>query len=316
LQRLAEGVPVRQHPAMQTTRLIAPVLAAALALPATAAASVTHTVGHGETLTSVAAADGLSIGQLAAANGISPGAQLVAGAQLTIPAQDAPATGAPATGAPAAAVSAPSATPASPSAGGYVVRRGDTLSGIAARLGTTADALAAANGMSVHDILLAGRTLSVSGGAPQAAAPAPARTSAAGGAEPTAETVSPSDVGAIASESGVPASFAEAIADQESGFNNGLVSATGATGVMQIEPTTWRDLSRVYGLALSPSSAEDNIRGGVAILGSLLNQTGGDQAQAAAAYYQGLGSVRRRGPYASTRHYVRNVLALESRFGG
>jgi LysM repeat protein len=276
-----------------------------------ASASVTHTVRHGETLTSVAAADGLSIGQLAAANGISPAAQLVAGTELVIPAQGAPA---PAPAAPAAgSSSAPAATAAS--SGGYIVRRGDTLSGIAARYGVSVSALAAANGMSVSDVLLAGRTLSVSGAPVSESAPASAPAGATSpGAAPTDETVSPSDVGEIAAGNGVPASFAEAIADQESGFNNAMVSATGATGVMQIEPGTWRDLSRLDGVALSPDSATDNIRGGVTILRSLLDATGGDLAQTAAAYFQGLQSVREHGQYASTRQYVRDVLALEGRF--
>jgi soluble lytic murein transglycosylase-like protein len=295
---------------MRLTRLTPIFIAAALAVPATAAASVTHTVRHGETLTSVAAADGLSIGQLAAANGISPAAQLVAGAELLIPAQGAVATAlAPA----AVSSSAPAATPESP--GGFVVRRGDTLTGIAARFGVSVSALAAANGMSVNDVLLAGRTLSISGAPVSELAPAGAPAGATSfGAAPTDETVSPSDVGEIAAGNGVPASFAEAIADQESGFNNAKVSATGATGVMQIEPGTWRDLSRLDGLALSPDSATDNIRGGVTILRSLLDATGGDQAQTAAAYFQGLQSVREHGQYGSTRQYVRDVLALEGRF--
>jgi LysM repeat protein len=297
---------------MPTTRLLPFLAAAALAwLGGTgiAAASVTHTVRHGETLTSVAAADGLSIGQLAAANGLSPDAQLVAGSRLVIPAKDAPAP-APASSTAAVTTSAPQAS----SGGGYIVRRGDTLSAIATRFGISVSSLAAANGMSVDDVLLAGRTLTVSGSAPAASPASPAATPQSSGATATDEVVSPSEVGDIASGRGVPAAFAEAIADQESGFNNAKVSSTGAIGVMQIEPATWRDLSRLDGLSLSPSSATDNIRGGVEILGSLLAQTGGDQAQAAAAYFQGLRSVQLHGRYGSTRQYVRDVLALESRF--
>jgi N-acetylmuramoyl-L-alanine amidase len=295
---------------MRLTRLTPLFIAAAFVLPATASASVTHTVRHGETLTSVASADGLSIGQLAAANGISPAAELVAGTALVIPAQGAPATAAaPAAGFP----SAPAATPSS--SGGYTVRLGDTLTGIAARYGVSVSALAAANGMSVNDVLLAGRTLSLSGAPVSESVPASAPSgSTFAGAVPTDETVSPSDVGEIAAGNGVPASFAEAIADQESGFNNAKVSATGATGVMQIEPGTWRDLSRLDGLELSPDSATDNIRGGVTILRSLLDATGGDQAETAAAYFQGLQSVREHGQYGSTRQYVRDVLALEGRY--
>jgi hypothetical protein len=85
---------------------------------------------------------------------------------------------------------------------------------------------------------------------------------------------------------------------------------------MQLEPSTWSDLTRVDGMALSPSSPLDNVRGGVAVLHALLLATGGDQAEAIAAYYQGLDSVRTRGILPGTRHYVSDVLALESRFGG
>ena len=46
------------------------------------------------------------------------------------------------------------------SGGTYVVQSGDTLSGIAAELGTTAEDLAAANGIANPDLLYAGQTLS------------------------------------------------------------------------------------------------------------------------------------------------------------
>ena len=44
--------------------------------------------------------------------------------------------------------------------------------------------------------------------------------------------------------------------------------------------------------------------------------TGGDEAMAAAGYYQGLPSVMQNGVYPSTQNYVNSVLALESQFGG
>ncbi len=37
---------------------------------------------------------------------------------------------------------------------------------------------------------------------------------------------------------------------------------------------------------------------------------------AAAAYYQGLSSVRQHGLYSDTQQYVNNVMALRNRFGG
>jgi N-acetylmuramoyl-L-alanine amidase len=53
--------------------------------PPTAAAQVPHTVEPGESLSSIAAANGLGVGELAAANGLSPDAWLVAGTTVTIP---------------------------------------------------------------------------------------------------------------------------------------------------------------------------------------------------------------------------------------
>jgi soluble lytic murein transglycosylase-like protein len=129
--------------------------------------------------------------------------------------------------------------------------------------------------------------------------------------------VSAGDVGQVAAANGVSPSLAEAIGYQESGFNNNLVSSTGATGVMQIEPSTWDYIDSALSTPppLSPTSAQDNVRGGVLLLHSLLNQTGGDPTLAAAGYYQGLPSVRQHGMYADTQRYVNNVMALRQRFG-
>ena len=225
------------------------------------------------------------------------------------------------TGSTSAGATAPSTSTAS---GRYQVQPGDTLSAIAARYGVSIGELAADNGLDPDGLLLAGTTISVSGSG-QAAATQPveapegsASTSAPGGAQPTGETVSSSEVGSIASQNGVSASLAEAIGYQESGFNNSEVSSTGATGVMQIEPGTWNYIGQnlAGSESLSPASATDNIRGGVLLLRSLLDQTGGDPAMAAAGYYQGLQSVRQHGLYTDTQQYVANVMALQQRFGG
>jgi soluble lytic murein transglycosylase-like protein len=55
------------------------------ASPVTAEGQVPHTVEPGESLWSIAAEDGLSVGELAAANGLSQDAQLVAGRTVLIP---------------------------------------------------------------------------------------------------------------------------------------------------------------------------------------------------------------------------------------
>jgi LysM repeat protein len=307
---------------MRTWKLSLLMVTAALCAPATASAAFEHVVAPGESLSAVAAADGLSVDQLAAANGISADSQLTAGSTLAIPPQtgDAVATS---SSAPteSAAPSEASSPATSSSGGGYVVQPGDTLSAIAARYGVSVDALASANGLDAAGILPAGDTLSVSGGSSgstEEVSSAPSTvTSSSSGAQPTGESVSPSDVASIAAQNGVSPSLAQAIADQESGFNNNEVSSTGATGVMQIEPGTWSYIqNNLGGPTLAPGSATDNVRGGVLLLHSLLDQTGGDPAMAAAGYYQGLASVQAHGMYSDTQQYVNNVMALRQRFGG
>src|SRR5579863_464912 len=73
--------------AMRVSSAVVGLAVVALTQPATAVADYVHTVMPGESLTSVAAADGLSVQQLAAANGLSPTAQLVTGMALQIPPQ-------------------------------------------------------------------------------------------------------------------------------------------------------------------------------------------------------------------------------------
>jgi N-acetylmuramoyl-L-alanine amidase len=290
----------------------------ALGLPAEAFAEPVHEITAGESLTSIAAADGLSVSQLAAANGLSPDAQLTIGATLRIPPRSAaPATPMSAGAGAGQATADGSGTSAAARTGGYRVVSGDTLSGIAVRYGITVSALAAANGLDPAGLLTTSMTLTIPGATPTATETATPAASSVSGAQPTGETVSPAAVGAVAASHGVSPSLAEAIADQESGFNNAEVSPTGAVGVMQIEPGTWDYLHTQLGVpALDPASASDNVLGGVELLHWLLEQTGGDPQLAAAGYYQGLGSVQAHGMYADTRQYVADVAALQARFGG
>jgi soluble lytic murein transglycosylase-like protein len=205
--------------------------------------------------------------------------------------------------------------------GGYTVRPGDSLSAIAVTARVPMSAVAAMNGLDPNGILLSGTVLKLPTGSPApagASQPAPATTSVPQAA-PYASSgrVTSSDIAAVASRNGVPASLASAIAWQESGFNNGMVSSANARGVMQVMPGTWdwvqANLARRH---LDPSSAIDNVGAGVLYLGHLLGETGGDPALAAAGYYQGIGSVRTIGMLPETQRYVANVMALRSRFGG
>jgi len=301
-----------------------------LLLPASALADFPHVVQPGETLTSVAAEDGLSIDALAAANGLSPGAELITGTILEIPPQTAyTQAGSPSVD---ASTGADTSTPVSEGGGSYVVQPGDTLTAIAQRDGTTVAELAALNGLDPNGILYAGAALelpaagsgseyvstndssSVAEGQPVGAA---AEGNPDDGPYPTDQSVDGGEIASIANAGGVPAPLAQAIGWQESGWNNDEVSVDGAVGVMQILPGTWQWIqnSLTPGDPLSPYSAADNVEGGVLLLHSLLDATGSD-ALAAASYYQGLSSVQQYGMYPDTQQYVNDVMSLEQQFGG
>jgi LysM repeat protein len=332
------GVP-QTAPMHVRTLLPLAVVAIALAVPSVASADFQHTVVAGESLESVAAADGLSVDQLAAENGLASDAQLVVGQTLAIPPQDGSAASSGDSSSSGASSSSDASSGGSSSAGGYVVQPGDTLSEIAAANGMSTSELAAINGLDANGVLRDGTVLQLSdassgSGTTSSTASSDVSTSAdssmssSGGSAgqigsdvppiPTPEHVSASEIGSIADANGVPASLAEAIGWQESGFDNSLVSSADARGVMQIIPGTWDYIQRnlTGGVPLAPASAASNVRGGVLLLHALLSAAGDDPAMAAAGYYQGLSSVRQNGVYSDTQQYVNSVMALRQRFGG
>ena len=268
-----------------------------------------YAVQPGDTLSGIAASHGVSLSALAAANGVGTDSFAIAGTTLTIPSGSATAP------APTSSSSGP------PPLGGYTVRPGDSLSGIAATAGVSMQQLAWMNGLDPDKYLLTGTVLKLPTGAqaPSNPAPAPAQTVIPAAApNPTQERVSSDQIAQVAAQHGVPAGLASAIAWQESGFNNSMVSSANARGVMQIMPGTWDWVNKTLagGNPLNPNSAIENVRGGVLYLRQLLNDFGGDQNMAAAAYYQGEGAVKSRGLYPETQQYVNSVNALRSRFGG
>jgi soluble lytic murein transglycosylase-like protein len=296
-------------------------LVAALVPAAPAAAAVPHTVQEGETLWSIAAANNLTTRTVAAYNGLSEDAQVVLGSTIQVPtvAEGAAALQQTGTGTAAAPTQQAAAAPAP--MGGYTVRAGDTLSALAAQAGTTVEAMAAMNGLDPNGLLIEGTVIKLPTGAPapaQAATPEPAQQVVPqADPAPTPAQVSAADVQSVAAAHGVSPSLAAAIAWQESGFNNAMVSPANARGVMQVMPGTWTWVQdNLASRPLDPNSAADNIHAGVMYLRRLLDETGGDENAAIAGYYQGLSSVRSRGMYDDTQRYVANVQALRSRFGG
>src|SRR5690349_20041076 len=320
-------------------------MAACALVPATSVAA-THTVAPGETLWGIAYANNLPTSAVAAANGLSAEARVVAGTNLTIPVPGQaptppvnPAPSAPGTTtAPAATggggyqVQAGGALGAeaaegpqgvgqgAPEAmGAYKVRPGDTLSGLAAAARVPAAQMAYMNGLNPTSQLIAGTIIKLpTGAAINTTTPAPARTivpQAAPMASPA--RLSAGQVGTLAAQSGAPSSLAAAIAWQESGFNNAMISPANARGVMQVMPGTWSWVqANLSATRLDPTSPTDNVKAGSLYLAHLLRETNGDPSLAAAGYYQGLASVRRIGMLPETRRYVANVLALRGRFGG
>jgi len=96
---------------------------------------VIHIVQRGETIYSIARRYGTSVEAIASANAIVNPNWVYAGQRLTIPTQDSPETTV------------------------YTVQWGDSLFSIARRYGTTADALAALNGLSNPNFIWAGQRL-------------------------------------------------------------------------------------------------------------------------------------------------------------
>ncbi|NTV70186.1 MAG: lytic transglycosylase domain-containing protein [Azonexaceae bacterium] len=117
------------------------------------------------------------------------------------------------------------------------------------------------------------------------------------------------------SESGVDAKLLHAVITVESGYNQSAVSPKGATGLMQLLPTT----ARRYGTEnlLDPG---ENIRAGARYLRDLLVLFDNNLELALAAYNAGENAVIRHGrrlpPYAETRRYVPLVVAHYRRMQG
>ncbi len=114
---------------------------------------------------------------------------------------------------------------------------------------------------------------------------------------------------------GVSPSLIEAIAWQESGWQNDVVSSANAQGIGQLLPTTATFVSgSLLGLNLKLTVASDNIQMMVRFFAYLLKAAGGNQCVAVASYYQGFGAFQQVGVLPQSQTYVRSVFTLRSRF--
>ena len=214
--------------------------------------------------------------------------------------------------------------------GRYRVRAGDSLSAIAARAGVSVDELAARNHIADANRIFVGQAIDIgatAGGGAGAGSGAGVGSGApsavpSGSAYPLQLQRHPERLallpsfGRWAGASAVPADLLEAMCWMESGWQNTVVSSSGAIGIGQLEPSTVRFVSAgLLGIALNPHRPHDNIRMTAAYLRWLLDRNHGNVSLALGSYYQGLGSVRRRGLMPETRRYVRVIELLRPLFG-
>jgi LysM repeat protein len=283
----------------------------ALAVVVTAGAPSVITVRPGDTLWDLARTHGTTVQALRDLNGLQGNAGIDAGDTLKIPGGRGRSGGA-----------------STAAAGTHVVRSGETLSHLAVRYGTTSAAIRAANGMSSSTIVI-GKRLTIPGAGRTAGVPVTnaghripesVRSSVAQNRRILAERSVPSKaevrrmVATTARKHGVSPSLAVSVAYHESGFQQRVVSGVNAIGVMQVLPSTARVLGQQYGVKLDLLDTRDNVTAGVLLLRQLQRSTGSDD-RTLAAYYQGLGSISRKGLLPQTHSYIRNITALRnSRF--
>ena len=282
----------------------------ALALVTTAGAPSLITVRPGDTLWELARTHGTSERALRSLNDLPGNGTIYAGQTLRI--------------------SGGSSEARSSSGRRHRVSAGETLSHLALRYGVSSSAIASANGVSGGRIY-AGRTLAIPGGGASTSSsdvpttnagvriPETVRSSVAENRRVLANRSHPSKaevrqmVAATARRYGVSPSLAVAVAYHESGFQQRVVSGVNAIGVMQVLPSTGRVLSRQHGESLDLLQTQDNITAGVLLLRQLIRSEGTADG-ALAGYYQGLGSISRKGILPQTRDYIRSITILRERF--
>ena len=286
----------------------------ALAVVTTAHAPSVLTVRPGDTLWDLARAHGTSVSDLRALNDLPGNGMIYAGDTLRLPGGGTSGGG------------------SASSAGSHLVRSGETLSQLAVRYGTTSVAIRRANGLSGSTIRI-GQRLSIPGasrsttgstaGVPTTNAGTrvsdTVRRSVAENRAILAARNLPSKtearrmVAATARRHGVSPTLALSVAYLESGFQQRVVSGVNAIGVMQVLPSTGRVLGQQHGMSLNLLDTQDNITAGVLLLRQL-NRSTGNENRTLAGYYQGLGSIARKGLLPQTHQYIRNIQALKPRF--
>ena len=183
-----------------------------------------YVVVPGDTLSGIASKSGVRLSDLLRVNDLRLTSLILPGQRLDLPGASSSSPQSPSTPTPnAASTNAASTTQGSST---YVVRWGDTLSGIAQRNGVALSSLLTANQLSLTSLIMPGRTLTIPGGAATATSPASAATpssSAAPGASGSTHVVRSGDT-----LSGIAARYGVSLAS--------LLRATGLSTTSLIVP--------------------------------------------------------------------------------
>lgn len=293
-------------------------LAAPLLIGAVVTASVPGLISirvhRGDTLTEIARQHDTTVATLVALNSLPGNGNLIFDGQLLkVPGQ----------------AGSRRSSDASGSAETYTVRAGDTLSGIAGARHTTLAWLREHNRLEFRSMIFVGQRLTVPAAravrrtaantfagrtyAPEVVASAARHRAALARRDVPSRSAIRGLIRDTARRHGVDPALALAIAHQESGFQQRVVSPADAIGTMQVLPSTAEFVSQyVMHRRLDPLRAADNVTAGVGLLKVLTKAAPIDKA--IAGYYQGLGSVQRNGMSADTKTYVRSIQSLRTAY--
>jgi len=154
----------------QVLKLTSSTAAAISSAPAPAASPGRYKVVSGDTIGRIAAKFGVTTQAVLTANGLGWSSLIYAGSTLAIPGATAPASAGSSAITSTPAVKIIASAPTSAPTGGYVVKSGETIAGIAKKHSVTVQAILDANGLGWTSIIYSGRSLTIPGTA--AAAPA------------------------------------------------------------------------------------------------------------------------------------------------